>query len=209
MKRKNAGWQKRVIGSPRRTQPPKRSAASFARSRPSKRTLLAADADKAYTEALQTIAGADAQDSIRTLYEEARRTATESDDRLVQHTISSIISWRKCRTRLRLRKTAQSLAQRRVDVENVRDRCRSSGYDHPNATFGTVCNRQNPTERRVNGRQAGASDARSTSRRHRSHTPSAGNDVSLLVPPLARHISAARITTLSACLTSHRSCERS
>jgi hypothetical protein len=99
--------------------------------------LISGDGDKAYTEALQTIADADAQDSIRTLYEEARRTATESDDRLVQRIDLLDQKLAKVQDEIAtLRKTAQSLAQRRVDVENVRDRFRSSGYDHPNATFG-------------------------------------------------------------------------
>ena len=34
-----------------------------------------------------------------------------------------------------LRRTAQDLARRRVEVEQVRDRFRSAGYDHPHATF--------------------------------------------------------------------------
>lgn len=113
-----------------------------------KRTLLAdietqqdnvvsGTGDKAYSDALQTVADADAQDSIRTLYEEARRTATEADDRIVERienvdkrlaTLQEEIAG--------LRKTARNLAQRRVDMEQVRDRFRTSGYDHPNATFG-------------------------------------------------------------------------
>ena len=35
-----------------------------------------------------------------------------------------------------LRRSAQDLARRRTEVEEVRDRFRGAGYDHPNATFG-------------------------------------------------------------------------
>ena len=35
-----------------------------------------------------------------------------------------------------LRRSAQDLARRRTDVQDVRDRFRGAGYDHPNATFG-------------------------------------------------------------------------
>lgn len=35
-----------------------------------------------------------------------------------------------------LRRSAQDLVQRRLEVERVRDRFRGAGYDHPHATFG-------------------------------------------------------------------------
>ena len=35
-----------------------------------------------------------------------------------------------------LRRSANELAKKRLEVENVRDRFRSSGYDHPHVTFG-------------------------------------------------------------------------
>jgi hypothetical protein len=35
-----------------------------------------------------------------------------------------------------LRRTARELAQRRMEVERVRDRFRDAGYDHPHTTFG-------------------------------------------------------------------------
>lgn len=99
--------------------------------------LIRGTGDKIYSEALQTIADADAQDSIRTLFQEARRTATESDDRIVERIEVLDQKLGKVQEEIAsLRRTAQSLAQRRVDVEKVRDRFRTSGYDHPNATFG-------------------------------------------------------------------------
>ncbi|HEY7549215.1 MAG TPA: hypothetical protein VH913_06825, partial [Hyphomicrobiaceae bacterium] len=35
-----------------------------------------------------------------------------------------------------LRRTAQDLAKRRIEIERVRDRFRGAGYDHPHGTFG-------------------------------------------------------------------------
>jgi hypothetical protein len=98
--------------------------------------LVDGTGDQAYADALQTIADADTQDDIRTLYAEARRTETMSDDMIVQR----IGALDERMTKLQqdigsLRDTAQNLARRRVDVEQVRDRFRSAGYDHPNATF--------------------------------------------------------------------------
>lgn len=99
--------------------------------------LISGTGDKSYGEALQTIADADAQDSIRTLYQEARRTATEADDRIVERIEALDQRLTKVQDEIGgLRQTAQTLAQRRVDMEQVRDRFRTSGYDHPNATFG-------------------------------------------------------------------------
>lgn len=99
--------------------------------------LIGGTGDKSYNEALQTIADSDAQDSIRALYQEARRTATESDDRIVERIETLDQKLGKVQEEIAsLRRTARSLAQRRVDVEKVRDRFRTSGYDHPNATFG-------------------------------------------------------------------------
>jgi hypothetical protein len=36
----------------------------------------------------------------------------------------------------KLRRSAQELARRRLEVQDVRDRFRKAGYDHPHATFG-------------------------------------------------------------------------
>ena len=99
--------------------------------------LVSGTGDKAYTDALQTIADADSQDSIRTLYQEAKRTETESDDRIVERIESLEGKSTKVQEEISgLRRTAQSLAERRIEMEQVRDRFRSSGYDHPSATFG-------------------------------------------------------------------------
>ena len=93
--------------------------------------------DAAYSEALQTIASADAQDDIDTLRKEALRTATADDDQMVKRIAALDAAIADSETELaELRRTVQDLARRRQEVEQVRDRFRSVGYDHPNVTFG-------------------------------------------------------------------------
>jgi hypothetical protein len=99
-------------------------------------SLINTGSDAAYAEALQTIAGGDAQDDVSTLYREAKRTATTSDDLIVQRISGldeQIVAIEK--EAADLRRSARELADRRGGVEQVRDRFRNSGFDHPNATF--------------------------------------------------------------------------
>lgn len=102
-----------------------------------KRDSLIASADDAtYAQALKTIAEADAQDQLETLVEEAKRTATPADDAIVRRI--SELNQRVDRIDAEiaeLRKSARSIAERRLEVERARDRFRRSGYDHPDATF--------------------------------------------------------------------------
>lgn len=99
--------------------------------------LVDGTGDAAYSQALTTIASADAQDDIGTLYREAQRTNTPTDDMIVRRIggLDERLQRLEAET-ADLRKTASTLAQRRNEVERVRDRFRSSGYDHPNARFG-------------------------------------------------------------------------
>ena len=98
--------------------------------------LVEGTGDATYTQALTTIATADAQDDIATLYREAQRTRTPTDDMIVRRVAGLDERLVKLEQETAdLRKTAQQLATSRTDVERVRDRFRSSGYDHPNATF--------------------------------------------------------------------------
>ncbi len=103
-----------------------------------KRDSLVASADDAtYSEALQTIATADAQDHFDTLVSEARRTATSADDAIVRRIGELNERLGRLDTEIaELRKSARTIAERRVEVERARDRFRKSGYDHPDATFG-------------------------------------------------------------------------
>ncbi len=98
--------------------------------------LTGTGSDAAYGEALKTIAEGDAQDDIGTLYREAQRTQTPTDDMIVRR-IGGLDERLTAAEKeaAGLRKTARDLAERRSDVEKVRDRFRTSGFDHPNATF--------------------------------------------------------------------------
>ena len=99
--------------------------------------LVNGTGDAAYTEALRTIASADAQNDIETLRREALRTVTPDDDAMVKRIAALDDAITGTDQELAgLRHSAQDLGQRRQEVEQVRDRFRSVGYDHPNATFG-------------------------------------------------------------------------
>jgi uncharacterized membrane protein YgcG len=99
--------------------------------------LVAGGTNPAYEQALATIAAADAKDQIAALYLEARRTPTVSDDAIVRklETVDGQIAKADAEV-ADLRKTAKDLARRRLEIEQVRDRFRGAGYDHPHGTFG-------------------------------------------------------------------------
>ena len=99
--------------------------------------LVTESGTPAYLSALEAIAAGDAADDIATLYSEARRTATTADEQIVRRI--ELIDQRMAtitREMSDLRRSARGLADRRGEVERVRDRFRSAGYDHPQATFG-------------------------------------------------------------------------
>jgi hypothetical protein len=99
--------------------------------------LLAAGSNPAYEEAMSAIASADAKDQVATLYLEARRTPTTADDAIVKRLERLEKQIPKADSEVaELRRTAQDLAKRRIEVERVRDRFRGAGYDHPHGTFG-------------------------------------------------------------------------
>jgi hypothetical protein len=99
--------------------------------------LLAAGSNPAYDEALSAIASADAKDQVATLFLEARRTPTSTDDAIVQALERLEKEIPKADAEVaELRRTAQDLAKRRIEIERVRDRFRGAGYDHPHGTFG-------------------------------------------------------------------------
>jgi regulator of replication initiation timing len=99
--------------------------------------LLASGSNPAYEEALSAIASADAKDQVATLYLEARRTPTTADDTIVQTLERLEKEIPKADAEVaELRRSAQSLAKRRIEIERVRDRFRGAGYDHPHGTFG-------------------------------------------------------------------------
>ncbi len=98
--------------------------------------LVGQGSDAAYAEALKTIADGDAQDDIRTLYAEAQRTHTPTDDMIVRR-IGGLDERMAAldKETAEIRRSARTMAERRGEIEQVRDRFRNSGFDHPNATF--------------------------------------------------------------------------
>ena len=101
-----------------------------------RKALVAGEANPAYNEALETIAAADSKDDLAALYAEARRTPTTADEAIVRglEVIDAKIATAEAEI-AGLRRTAQELSSRRLEVEQVRDRFRTTGYDHPQATF--------------------------------------------------------------------------
>jgi chromosome segregation ATPase len=101
-----------------------------------RKALVAGDGNPAYNEALETIAAADSKDDLAALYAEARRTPTTADEAIVRglEAIDAKIAAAEVEI-AGLRRTAQELSSRRLEVEQVRDRFRTTGYDHPQATF--------------------------------------------------------------------------
>ncbi len=98
--------------------------------------LVDGTGDTSFAQALQGIASADAQDDVATLYREARRTKTSADDKIVARIKDNEGDLQRIEAELaKLRQLAQTLAQRRLEVERLRDRFRSSGFDHPSTTF--------------------------------------------------------------------------
>jgi hypothetical protein len=101
-----------------------------------RKALVAGGTNPAYNEALETIAAADSKDDLATLYSEARRTTTTADEAVVRglEVIDAKIA--KIEAEIAgLRRTAQELSRRRLEVEQVRERFRTTGFDHPQATF--------------------------------------------------------------------------
>lgn len=118
--------------------------------------LVSGSTNPAYDEALATIASADSKDQLAALYLEARRTPTSTDDAIVRKLEAIDARVAKTESEIAgLRSTARDLARRRLEVEQVRDRFRRAGYDHPHATFGND-NAIAETLRQVLGGVAGA-----------------------------------------------------
>jgi hypothetical protein len=98
--------------------------------------LVSSGTNPSYTQALETIASADSADDLAALYREARRTPTTADDAMVLKLEGIDQSIAKADAEIAdLRRTAQDLARRRTEVQQVRDRFRNAGYDHPYGGF--------------------------------------------------------------------------
>lgn len=98
--------------------------------------LAASGTSPSYTQALETIVSADSKDDLAALYREARRTPTGADDAMVRKLESIDTGIARADTEVGdLRRSAQDLARRRAEVQQVRDRFRNAGYDHPYGGF--------------------------------------------------------------------------
>jgi hypothetical protein len=117
-----------------------------------RKTLVAGGSNPAYGAALETISSADSKDDLAQLYGEARRTPTSADDAIVRRLESIGSSVAKVESEVAgLRRSAQDLAHRRLEVQQVRDRFRGAGYDHPHATFGNESDIANVLRRVLEG----------------------------------------------------------
>jgi hypothetical protein len=113
--------------------------AMLGRSNEERTDLVAGTKESAYGEALDTIAAADTESDLATLYAAARRTPTDADDAIVGRL--GIIENEIRNTEVEianLRRGALDLAKRRAEIEQVRERFRGTGYDHPQITFDNV-----------------------------------------------------------------------
>ena len=98
--------------------------------------LLAGKSDPVYNEALNTIAVADAEDSLAGLYAEARRTPTPADEAVVGRLEAIDRKLVTTETEIAdLRRQVLDLSRRRSEMEQVREKFRRTGYDHPRSTF--------------------------------------------------------------------------
>ncbi|MBO0743169.1 MAG: hypothetical protein J2P51_17320, partial [Hyphomicrobiaceae bacterium] len=102
----------------------------------SRNALVGGDANPAYSEALATIAAADSENSLVNLYAEARRTRTAADEAIVARLEALAAKMSQTEAEIaNLRKQIVDLSQRRSEMQEVRERFRRSGYDHPQITF--------------------------------------------------------------------------
>jgi chromosome segregation ATPase len=98
--------------------------------------LATGTSDPAYNEALATIATADATDTVANLYAEAHRTRTVADEAIVGRLEEIDRNITKTDSEITgLRRRAVELSTRRSEMEQVRERFRRTGYDHPQSTF--------------------------------------------------------------------------
>jgi hypothetical protein len=101
------------------------------------RARLQSDGDRrAHEEALAVLTQALSQESLQTMYQEARQTATPEDDRLVQKIELTQTAIARAEADVaRIRDEAREVARRRGELESVRDRMRSRRYDRHNSQF--------------------------------------------------------------------------
>lgn len=94
-------------------------------------------ADPAFAEAVNILSQSDEGTSLPTLYAEARRTRTPEDEAIVARIerIEAAIGDAD-REVAAIREEARGLVRRRTEIEGVRERFRTTGYDRPEVVFG-------------------------------------------------------------------------
>ena len=98
--------------------------------------LLAAGLDSTYGRAVGLLAGALEREDLRQLHQEAIRTRTQDDDRIVSSISSARAALQKTDGEVAdIRVAIREMAQRRSELEGARDRARNVGYDDPRGTF--------------------------------------------------------------------------
>jgi chromosome segregation ATPase len=99
--------------------------------------LLRSGDDTVFGRAVNLLADALSREDIRNLYEEARRTPSPADDRVVSSISSLDAALVKADEEVvQIRSEIREMARRRTELEGARDRARNSGYDDPRGTFG-------------------------------------------------------------------------
>ncbi len=94
-------------------------------------------ADPAYEQAIQMLADADSRQDVRELFEEAARTATREDERIVRQIETAETKLARAEEEIaHIRAQVRDLARRRADIERERDHFRQRGYDSPYSSFG-------------------------------------------------------------------------
>ncbi len=93
-----------------------------------------------YREAVELLARADAQQSLRRLMQEAQATATPEDDALIRRIEAAEAQIGGAEGEMgRIRREMHAVVERRAAIERERDEFRRRGYDNP---WGTVSNEQ-------------------------------------------------------------------
>ena len=134
--RRRRSWPRRAISWPSSTTRWKKKRDMLRKIDEARVALTTGNSDPTYNEALNTIASADAADSLANLYAEARRTPTPVDEAIVGRLEGIDRKITETETEIAgLRREAIELSRRRSEMEQARERFRRSGCDHPQSTF--------------------------------------------------------------------------
>jgi hypothetical protein len=98
--------------------------------------ILESDDEKSERRAVDLLAQALEREDLRQLYREAASTQGSADDQAVSAISSAQTALQEANGEVaRIRAQLRQIARRRAELEGVRDRARSIGYDDPRGTF--------------------------------------------------------------------------